>query len=155
MYYWHIELWDGTIIKVRPIESTIKAIQAQMSKGDGSIVTETQTIVVKNIKDFRLSDEFYQDQKLLEDSRQAFGIKSQQKLTPDGDMIATWVKKGVPHRKYESFYRHNYAYRFIGEDSVLVYIGFRVPVHLIDYDKVQDMTDDELIKLNLQNSSVD
>lgn len=145
MNYWHIELYSGEIIKVKPDDEKIKYIQSLIAKQEGAITTPTRSIVVKDIKDFRLSDEVVLDQKLLEDYHQAFNIAQ---LNEDGEVIARWVKKVVPTRKWYSYYRQHSAYHILEEGSDHVLIYFKLPVHQVDHQLVQDLNSEELRKVS-------
>lgn len=134
-YYWHIELYSGEIIKVRPKVPTIKLIQDAIAKQEGAITTQTRSIVVKDIKDFRLSDELYTTQKLLEGAAQAFQSPLR---TGDDSIKARWVKKQVPRRRWDTHYRHIPSYHLLEEGESYTTIGYKLPVHQINYKTVQD-----------------
>lgn len=143
--YWHIELYSGEIIKVSPDVEKIARIQKLIASQTGAITTPTRSIIVKDIKDFRLSDEPYTDQKLLEDGAQAF----KQALFDDtGSVVSRWVKKSVPRRRYETFYRFNSAYKVLIQDERFVVVAFRLPVHQIDNAIVQELNPIETGRVN-------
>jgi hypothetical protein len=145
-YYWHIETWDKEIIKVKPDpQADIDYIQQLISKGEGAVLTPTRSISVKNIKDFRLSDEPYVNQKLLETNNALLGRPT---YTKEGSVIARWVKKQVPARRWQSFYSANPAYHLLSSDNSLVTMAFLLPIHLIDHSKVEELSDDEEYKLS-------
>ena len=105
--YWYIELYSGEIIKVKPDQEKVVYIQGLISQQEGAITTPTRSIIVKDIKDFRLSDETYSDQKLLEEASQAF---KEPVFTNDGAIKASWVKKSVSRRIYEKHYKFISSY---------------------------------------------
>lgn len=138
--YWHIELYSGEIIKVKPNADNIKFIQEKLAKQEGAITTATRSIVVKDIKDFRLSEEPFIDRKQLADGvAHAF---NEPVMTKDG-IKSRLVKKTVPRRKWESHYRFIPSYRFHSETDHSVTMTFRLPVHLIDQDRVQIVNSQE------------
>lgn len=139
--YWHIELYSGEIIKVKPDANNVSMIQNKIAKQAGAITTPTRSIVIKDIKDFRLSDEPVIDQKLLEDVSQAF---NEPVYTPEGAVAAKWVKKSIPKRRWHSFFEYIPAYRLLREDDMFAVVAFRVPTHLIDHQRVQELSPDEL-----------
>ena len=143
-YYWHLETWEKEIIKVTPDPQKIKYIQDLISKGEGTITTPTRSITIKSIKDFRLSDEPYTDQKLLEESNAAFDEPT---ITKDG-IKTRWVKKAIPRRRYDNHYRHIPAYRVLEESSDSILITFKQPVHQIDHERVQELSATEEMKLS-------
>jgi len=143
--YWYIETWEKEIIKVKPDEKNIQYIQKLMSTGDGAVIMPDRAIAVKSIKDFRISDEPYIDQKLIEASSQVFG---EPVMTKDGDVVARYVKKSVPRRRWDTFYRYSSSYKIISQESNSVTIVFRLPVHQIDHDKVQELSPDDERKLS-------
>lgn len=138
--YWHIELYSGEIIRVRPNVDNVREIQEMIAKQEGSITTPTRSIIVKDIRDFRLSDEMYTDKKLLEDGKRAFGEPT---FTKDGAMVCRVVKRSVPRRKWESHYSKIPSYSLLSENDSFVTIAFTVAIHEIDYSRVQNLTEDE------------
>lgn len=138
--YWHIELYSGEIIKVKPNAAKIKYIQDLIAKQEGAITTPTRSIIVKDIKDFRLSDEHYSNQKLLESSSQAF---NEPIITKDDTVQARWIKKSVPRRKWDTHYRFIPAYRLLNEGDSFVSMAFMLPTHQIDHQKHQELSQDE------------
>lgn len=145
MNYWHLELWDKEIIKIAPKGDNVINIQNELKKPQGTIVMPDRVINIKNIKEFRLSDEHYTDQKLLEETSLVF---NDPQLNKDGSVKSRYVKKGVPRRKWDTFYRYNSAYKMLGEDGNYVMIAFIVPVHQIDHSKVQELTPNDLMSLS-------
>lgn len=140
--YWHIELYSGEIIKVKPSPEKIKYIQDMIAKQEGAVTTPTRSIIIKDIRDFRASDEIYTDQKLLEGAAQAFkepqeteyGIKSR------------WVKRSVPQRKWETYFKYIPSYKLLNNDGSFIEMAFKLPIHLID-SRVQELTQDEEFRL--------
>lgn len=147
-HYWIIELWNGEKIRVQPKNAS--AVQDRVARGDGFLKTPEMTINVKDIKNFNKSDEIYTDQKLLGDASRAFG---EPVAGEDGAVQATWVKKAVPKRRWENFYRFNEAYRIFEDvDPNMVLIMFKVPTHLLS-ESVTPLSDAEIIAKNLSNVS--
>lgn len=151
--YWHIELYSGEIIKVKPDPAKIKHIQNLISKQEGAITTPTRSIIVKDIKDFRVSDEMYTDQKLLEGASQAFKEPILTETPGPNGMVyvgvkARYVKKSVPRRKWESYYSKMSSYRLLSENDNYVMMAFVLPVHSIDHTKVQELTPEEELRLS-------
>lgn len=141
--YWHIELYSGELIKVKPQNAS--EVQRKIATQEGSITTPTRSIVIKDIKDFRLSDEPYTDQKLLEGAAQAF---DEPQLDPTGQVISRWVKKSVPKRRWETHYRFSPGYKLLEENDSFVVICFILPIHQIDSHQVQELDSTDLAQLS-------
>lgn len=147
-FYWHLLLWDGEIIKVKPQNAA--NIQHKIdNKID--VKTPNRTIIYKNIKDFVESGEFYSDQKQLSSSEQlqdeaarAFGEPI---FTKDGSIKAAWVKKSVPRREWTKHYMHIPSYKMLNDNDNHVEIAFVLAVHDIDPHKVTRVTGAELARL--------
>lgn len=150
--YWHIELYSGEIIKVKPDPAKIQHIQNLIAKQEGAITTPTRSIIVKDIKDFRVSDEMYTDQKLLEGAAQAFKEPVYVTYKENGieytAVKARYVKRSVPRRKWESYYSKISSYKLLSENDSYVMMTFVVPVHSIDHTKVQELTPEEELRMS-------
>jgi len=146
-YYWFIELYSGEIIKVKPEPININRIQKMLSSQQGAITTPTRSIIVKDIKDFRISEERYTDQKLLEETAQAF---DEPVLNPDGSVICRWVKKSVPRRRWDTYYRFQSSCKLLYDGESFVVIAFFIPVHQINHQFVQELTPDEERQLSVK-----
>lgn len=134
-FYWHIELYSGEIIKVKP--DVAPSVQNMIKKQAGSITTPTRSIIIKDIKDFRLSDEIYTTQKLLADeSAAAF---NEPVYTKENGIKACWVKKSVPRRKWDNHYRFIPAYNMLSESEAFIVVAFKLPVHQVDPHRVQKL----------------
>lgn len=150
MNYWFIKKWDGSEIRVTPRDDNIQIIKNLLSKGEGHIVTRTHTLAVKDVKEFYESDKPVVDEThvlgsgLDEEAARAF---NEPILTASGDVVSRYVKKRVPRRKYDSHYAHHFAYVFLSEDDTGVTVGFALPTHLIDQDRVQFCNDQESFKI--------
>lgn len=145
MNYWHIELYSKEIIKVKPDKDNIEYIQKMIRDQKGAITTPTRSIVVKDIKDFRLSDEVYSEHKRLESNGQA---PTTPQLNKDGSIKSRYVKKGVPRRRWDNYYRFNASYRFLREEGNFVIIVFKLPIHQINHDRVQELSLEEEMNLS-------
>lgn len=145
-FYWQIELYGGELIDVKPDPAKITHIQKMIADQSGAITTPTRSIVIKDIKDFRLSDKPYNDQKQLEEgAAQAF---KEPIYNEDGEVEAKWVKKGITSRRYHSFFKYNPSYKLLSEDDKWVILAFRLPTHLIDYSVVQELSQGEFLRVN-------
>lgn len=157
--YWHIELYSGEIIKVKPDAEVIAHIQKKMEQQQGAINTPTRSIVVKDIRDFRLSDEPYSDQKLLEGAAQAFNEAIDSTIIGENGkqykaIKARLVKKSVPRRRWETYYKFIPSYKLLSEVDNYVLMAFVVPVHLINLMRVQYLTANEEMYLSTKNSTL-
>jgi hypothetical protein len=164
-FYWHLILKDdfgkdGEIIKVKPDPENVKRIQDMIAKNEGAITTPTRSIPINRVKEFRLSDERYSDQKLLEGTAQAFGEpiytetvveRNGEKYTYHG-VAAKWVKKSVPRRRWDTYYRFMSGHKKLEDNDSYVTMAFVLPVHSIDYAEVQDVTGEEYLKLSREPS---
>lgn len=144
-HYWHLETWEKEIIRVKPDPTNIQYIQNLIAKGEGAIVTPTRTITIKSVKDFRLSDEVYADQKSLEDGSQAFKDPI---IHKDGSVACRYVKKSVPQRMWDKYYKFHTAYRMLEMNDNRVTIAFIVPVELIDRERVQELSPEDERRLS-------
>ncbi len=143
-FYWVIETWEGEKTKVRPDAQNIAMIQKKMNSGEGVIITPTQTISVKSIKSFSISDEPFTDQKLVEGAAVAF---NEPQLTEDGSVLCAWVKKAIPKRRFESYHRYSPAYKVVEEGENFVIVGWRQPIHQIDRAQTQEMSQAEIVRM--------
>ena len=139
--YWHLILWDGEIIKIKP--DNVANVQHKIdNKLDVKMMT--RTVIYKNIKDFVESAETYTDHKLLE--AEAFSAFGEPKITKDG--IATrWVKKNVPRREWTKYYSVSPGYRMLEDNDNYITIAFLLPLHEIDTKRVEMVTGMQLAKL--------
>ena len=142
MNYWELILKDGESIDVRP-EMATKVQKAIAERRP--ITTPTRSIVFSEIKDFRISDKPYSDQKLIEDAAQVFRDPI---YNPDGSIQSCWVKRPVTKRKWDGFYRFHPSYRRLEEQESLVIIAFTSPLHQINYDYVQKVSPEEEERLS-------
>lgn len=144
-YYWEIELYSGETIQVKP--ENAKAVQTKIASQSGAITTPTRSIIVKDIKDFRITDKIYTDKKLLEDANRAFKEPQYSIIKENGReyeaVKARWVKKSVPTRRWDTYFRLHAGYKKLSERDGYVTMAFVVPLHNIDYDEVQNLTPDE------------
>lgn len=143
---WEMVLWDRSTIQVRP--QNVEAIKQKIATGDGHIITKTRTINVKDIKEFRVTDKVHRevlaiDSGLEEGAARAF---KEPLHNSEGDVRAKYVKKYVPRNSYESFYSKSPSYFKVTDESDGVWVGFVLPVHLID-DQVSEMSPAEIQKI--------
>jgi hypothetical protein len=136
-----MEKWDGETIPVKP--QNVELIKNKLATGEGFINTKTRSIAVKDIKDFRETSKPYSDQKLLESGIQAFGLPE---INPDGSIQAKWVKKPVNRREFAKLYSGP-GYRVLSEADNHTWVAFRLPLHVIDYNKVYDCNAMEIQRL--------
>lgn len=134
MNYWEIVLWDDEVIPVKP--DNVEFVQKKIATGEGAINTKERSITVKNIKDFRETSKLYTDQKLIEGAAQAFN----QPIVENGNIVGKWVKKTVTKREYDKYYLAIPAYKKVGGSESRITIAWRQPVHLINYEVVDDLT---------------
>lgn len=142
--YWVIETWDKELIEVKPDPETINAIKKAIASQQGSISTATRSIVVKNIKDFRLSDKPFIERKLIEDVNRIFG---EPEITANG-VKARWMKRSVPKRRWDMYYSAIPGYVALQENEGFVSMAVVVPVHQIDHERVQELTPGELLRVS-------
>jgi hypothetical protein len=140
--YWHLILYDGETVPVKP--ENVAYVQKCISKKE-HINTPTRTVMIGNIKDFVPTDIPVVDKKQLtsgieEDAARAFDEYLE---NPDGSVICKAVKKVVPHRKWDTFYSHNPAYRLLQQAEGGVWVGFMLPVHAMT-DELSECTPAEI-----------
>lgn len=143
---WELVLWDRSTIQVRP--TNVEAIKQKIATGDGHIITKTRTINVKDIKEFRVTDKVYRDQLQIQSGLEEGAARAFKEplYNSEGDIRAKYVKKYVPRNSYDSFYSKSPSYFRVSDESDGVWVGFTLPVHLID-DQVTEMTFSEIEKI--------
>jgi len=96
-----------------------------------------RSINVKDIKGFEQSDIVVSDQKLLEESSEAFGTPI---ITTLGDgteaVSGTWVKKNVKRSRFDKYFKNHPSYIPIKENENSITVAFVVPTHLVDLERV-------------------
>lgn len=138
LYYWILEKWDGEKVKVKP--SSANEVQNIITSGTGFIRTATRTINVKDVKSFDQSDIPYSDQKLLESASRAFNSELYTEIDGETFIQAKWVKKFVPNKQWENYYKKHPHYHFLEESDQGVMVAFIVPTHQIDHQRVTELT---------------
>lgn len=143
MNYWVIELYTpkGELIKVKP--ANVLLVQKKIDSQTGSIITPARSILIKNIADFRETDELYQDQQLLEDSKRAFGEPT---YTTNG-IKSRVVKVHMSRRIWEREKSQIPGYHLLESLDNHVVVAITVPIHLIDDERMFDLTPDEEMRL--------
>lgn len=151
--YWHIELYSGEIIKVKPEAAKIEYIQGIIAKQEGAITTPTRSIIVKDIKDFRLSDEVYSDQKQIVGANQTFNDPIYVKEIINGveyeSIVAQWVKRSIPRRQWDKTYRLSPGYRLLYDNDNYITMAFLIPVHQMNLLTMQELEPVEELRLNV------
>ena len=137
-FLWEIELYSGEIVKIEG--KYAKQIQAKIAKQEGAITSSTRSIVIKDIRDFRQSEERFTDKKLLEGASQAFNTP----IITELGVKCKWVKIPVSRKRWESYYSQLPSYHLVSSDEHGVWTGFACPVHQINYQRVQDMSATEI-----------
>ena len=141
-YYWELVQYDGTRIEVPP--EAVPVVQRRWDNGE-PIHTSDMTIPANQIKFFRKTSKRHSAQPLLEAAAQAFNEPVIDEAT--NSIKARWVKKHVPQREYTKHYAQIPAYRKLGEDSGMIVVAFAQPVHMIDTNKVEYCTEEEIQQL--------
>lgn len=127
-YYWEIVERDGAVTKIPPQHREI--VQKRWDEGQ-PIVTLTHTIPSHQIVKFRMTSERYGEQPLLDAAARAFN----EPIINNGGVRSKWVKKIVSQ---QSELLKIPSYRVIGRENGMVVIAFKMPVHLIDLQKVEE-----------------
>lgn len=135
-YYWELQLRDGQKISVPP--AGVPIVQRKMSAKE-AIPTSTMTIPYADIVRFVKTSRRFTDVKLIEDAARAF---NEPVYTEDGAIKARWVKRQVTPQEYSSYYAKG-NYRRLGEEDGMVWVAFVLPVHKIDFNKVEYCTVEE------------
>ena len=136
-FFWEIVEHDGTITKIPP--DKVEVVQRRWDNKE-PIHATTRSIPASQIKKFRITGEPYSSQPLLEEAARAFNEPIE---TEDGIQVK-WVKKFVPQ---QSKLLATPSYRSLGQENGMTVVAFRLPVHLIDLNKVTVCTDDEVNSL--------
>lgn len=147
--YWEITLWNGEVTPVKP--SSVDYVNERMGRGEGHILTPSGSIAVKDIKHFRPTEREYIEPsgllaapEITEDVARAF---QEPMYNDDKSMIVKAVKKKVPVRRYNQYYVSIPSYKLLEMDDQTATIGYKLPVHLINYSRVQDCTAQEEMKV--------
>ena len=128
-YYWDLKLKDGTSIQIAPSKAEI--VKTQM-KSRGTISTQQREILFSEIESFMMSSNRYMpEQNALSAVAQAF---NEPIMTEDG-IKSAWVKKDVTRTNYDKHYSKVESYKTLNQGS-MVTIAFRMPIHLIDTNKL-------------------
>ena len=146
--YWKLLFWDGEWMKVKP--QSVPTIKRSMQAGSDFIHTAGRSIAVKNIKDFQETDEPYVDPAALlgagdvtEEAARAFN----EPMLEGEAVVARAVKKVVPRRMWDKHYSNIPAYKMLAEDNGQVVVGMWLPVHAIDYSRVQDCSPEDMRRM--------
>lgn len=139
-YYWEIIRRDEPPILIPP--DAVDTVKKRWDAGQ-PIHTTSGSVPHHQILDFRISTTRYTTQPLLEEVSQAFN----EPMVEDGNVAYKWVKKLVPGRMYQKHYSAIPAYRKLSEQSGMVWIAFKQPVHQIDSMQVDVCTEVEVSHL--------
>lgn len=141
-YYWEIIQHDGTRTEIPP--ESVEVVKRRWNNHE-PIHTTDESIPASQIKTFRKTAKPFNAQPLLDAAAQAF---DEPVLNPNGSIVYKWVKKPVAQNEYAKHFSHLPAYRKLANDSGLVVVAFKLPVHAIDVNKVENCTDEEVLQLN-------
>ena len=139
-YYWEIVKRDGSVVEVTP--AAVETIRRRWDEGK-AIHTRYETIPAHQIVDFRQTAKPY-GTPLLEAVAQAF---NEPQFTPDGSVVARWVKKHVTTRDWAKHYSLSPGYKKLADEAGMVVVAFRLAVHDIDTAKVSYCSNDEVESL--------
>ena len=138
MYWWELELKDGSVIPVKP--DRVAWLRSKRTNKE-IIQTKTRDVNPFDIVDFRMTSRPYQDNKLIAAAAQAF---NEPVITDNGAIRSTWVKRQVTHREYTKHYSGISAYHRLYETDGLITVAFCLPWHAVDPAKVDYCTEDEI-----------
>lgn len=139
-YYWEIIRKDEPPVYIPPdkVEQVNK-----LWKAKEPIPTTNETVQPYTIIAFRISAKRYFRTPLLEEAAQAFNSPV---LTDEG-IQARWVKRLVPRRMYDKHYGSIPGYHMLSEQNGLVFVAYRLPVHLINLGEVEYCSQHEIERL--------
>lgn len=140
-FYWELVQHDGTRLEVPPTH--VDEIKKRMDSGS-IIHTNSMSIPINQIKYLRQTERLYNPRPMLEAAAQAF---KEPLYAENGSIKARWVKKDVPQRVYNKKYDAIPAYRKLGSGSGMVTVAFKLPIHQIDHNILQECTDEEVKSL--------
>lgn len=143
-FYWELIQRDGTKTYVKP--DKVPTVQKRMDEGK-PIHMRTGSIPSHQIVTFRISDRRIGQQALLESAAQAF---HEPLPTEDGAAIqARWVKKRVSQPMYQKHYSAIPAYHKLDDESGMVWIAFRIPIHFLGDADVELCTDTDIKRVEM------
>jgi hypothetical protein len=147
-FYWELTLMNKDKILIPP--EYVATVKRKWAAGE-QITTSRQVVPAHQIVNFEQTSRRRAGANLIEQASQAFKepiIRTREFSdgTTDEAVATKWVKKQITQREWEKYYApHNYK-RIWGEAGIVV-VAFRCPTHLIDVNKVQYCTADEVEKL--------
>lgn len=140
-FYWELIQHDGTVIEIPP--AGVDVVKRRMANGE-PINTKTAIIPANQIKTFRQMGKQFNPQPLLEAAAQAF---DEPVVNDDGSVASKWVKKPVTQREYAKHFSNIPAYRKLADENNVVVVAFRLPVHQINYQTLEECTEQEVQQL--------
>ena len=149
-FYWELTLMNKDKILIPP--EHVATVRRKWQNGE-NIETTRQVIPAHQITNFEQTSQRRVAPNLLEEAAQAFKepIIKRRKFkdgTIDEAVSARWVKKQVTNREWEKYYApHNY--RRLNSAGGIVVVAFLCATHLIDPEKLQYCTADEVQKLTM------
>lgn len=144
--YWQLRLKDGTAIDIPP--EFVEQVKSLFSKRE-PIHMKHRTVLYSEIEGYNMIAKRKNDVPLIESAAQAF---KEPMYTDDGSVQSRWCKKEVTQSEYQRRFSNLPGYQSLGTSSSgLVVVAFTVPVHLIDVNRVDYCTDDEIRQLTKSN----
>lgn len=130
---------SGEIIKVR--SEHVDYVKSKLKESNGVINR-------KNGDPIRVYDvvSFTPEQPktdLAEEAAKAF----HEPMIKEESVICKWVKQEVAAAKYASWYSKSPGYRLLYGNGSYMTVAFRLPVHVIDKDRVSECTSQEIEQL--------
>lgn len=139
-FYWKIVEFDGTETLIPPV-----AVEVVKRRWDNKepIHTTNSSIPANQIKKFEPTDKIYGQQRMVEAQAQAF----REPMLVNGNIQAKWVKRSVPQQLYRRRYEGIPGYRSIGSFNGLITIAWKQPIHTINHETMEELTNEELKQL--------
>lgn len=141
-FIWELIQRDGTVLEIPP--EAVATVKRRWEAGLPIHTRYSGSIPPNQIAAFRPTDKIPSSQRLIEGAAQAFG-EPVEATYENGEkyIVARWCKKRVTQQKWEKYYAPS-GYKRLAEENGMVTVAFRVPVHQINSDLVQECTEDEI-----------
>lgn len=142
-FYWELVYWkenpkDPTKLEVPP--SGVEVIKRRWDNGQPIHTAKSGSIPANHISSFTPTGKIFSTQPLLDTASQAF---NEPQINDDGSIRCKWVKKHVTSDKWNKHYSHT-GYRKLGEESGMVIVAFKQPIHQVNPELVEFCSDEEV-----------
>ena len=147
-YFWELTLMNKDKVLIPP--EFVETVKRKWEAGQ-PIKTSRQVIPAHQITNFEKTSKQRSSPNLIEQAAQAFGepmtrVREFSDGTSDEAVSVKWVKKQVTQREWEKYYSPH-GYKRLNSSAGIVIVAFRAATHLIDTNKVQYCTQEDIQEL--------